>query len=496
MSSSLPKKSFKNLGVHGVLRPTSVDNSLIPEDAVTEALNVQFDQIGAVTVRPGLSTLGATIISRNPMPPYGMHLSQAGTALVVLNEGGSAAIYSFNGSSWNLSVGGGTASVTVRFLDFGSCTIALNFSYNTYASMLFIGQNSGWQDGASYWKSSGTPIQPEQFPGRACTLGEVYKSRVYLSGDTSKEGSPSRLYFSSVITTAGNITWDRTTDFIDINPGDGESITGLKRYSLELLVFKSNYIYRFRTSGVDPDPLIKIGTRSQESITEGSKGVYFHHDSGFYRYSGGYPTLISKPIQDIVDAIPFSQYGSVVSWTDNDHVYFSLGNITVQDPKEAITIKNCVLRFTESSELWTVYSYANDIRRGIKYTRGSTLSRLVALDNGIVATQNSGVVDVEAPIKFKFKTKWYEGESIASSKVLEELYVVCEKSLGSQLFYQIDEQTQWTAVGEMKELVSFFKNLSVRFKRIRFMWQGTTRFESSVFKSIELTKLSSEGITY
>ena len=494
MAKELTQKSIKNLGVYGNIREASVDSSLIPEGALLEAQNVHFDRIGAVTVRPGLTGLGSTIISRPPMPAYGFHNALSNTAVVVFNEGGSSAIYTYDGSLWNVNITGGTASVNIRFLDFGSCTIALNFSYNTYASLRYIGGNSGFMETSSYWKVAGTPINGDQFYGRACTLGEVYKSRVYLSGDTSKEGNPSRLYFSSVITTAGNITWDRSTDFVDINPGDGESITGLKRFSLELLIFKPNYIYRFRTSGVDPDPLIKIGTRSQESIVEGQKGMYFHHDSGFYRYSGGYPALISKPVQDIVDAIPFSQYGSIISWTDNDHVYFSIGNVTVAETKESLVIKNCVLRYTESSDVWTVYAYSNEIRRAITYTRGTTLSRLVATDHGVIATQNSGFTDLGNPIKYKLKTKWYDWGSMGDSKIIQELFAVCEKAQASQLFYQIDEDTRWIAVGELKELVNYFKNVSIRFKRIRFMWSGITRIDASIFKGIEITKGLNEGI--
>ena len=138
MAKELTPKSIKNIGVYGLIRPASVDDVLIPEGAVTEAQNVHFDRVGAATVRPGITNLGSTIIYRigTPvMPPYGFHNGLAGTALVVMDEAGSSAIYAFDGSTWNASLTGGTASVNVRFLDFASCCIALNFSYNTYSSL-------------------------------------------------------------------------------------------------------------------------------------------------------------------------------------------------------------------------------------------------------------------------------------------------------------------------------------------------------------------------
>lgn len=487
MAKELDPKQIKNLGVYGVVRESAVDSSLAPDGSVTDSVNFYFDRIGASTVRSGLTALGSTVLTARPC--VGLHNAQSGTAIAVFANGASAAIYTFSGGAWALSLDGGTATVGVRFVDFGSYTIALNFIYNTYTSMRF------WNAGSSrHWHHTGTPINPQNMWGYAPQLGEVYKSKIYLGGDTSREGNGSRLYFSSVISSTGIITWSPTVDYVDINPGDGEVMTGLKRFSLELLIFKPNYIYRFRTSGVDPDPLIKIGTRSHESIVEGKRGLYFHHDTGFYRYSGGYPEEISRPISDIVEAIPFSKYGSIASWNDNDHVYWSIGNVTVQETKEAVTYKNCVIRYTESSEAWTILSYPTEIRRGITYNSGTTLTRIVGTENGLVATHNSGVTDIGQPITYRLRTKWYDWGSISTSKVLQELTGLCEKSQGSVLMYRIDEETEWKTIGQMNRISTLFKNLSVRFNRIKFQVTGVTRSEAPVFLGIEVVKGIDEGL--
>ncbi len=331
--------------------------------------------------------------------------------------------------------------------------------------------------------------------GYNLNLIEVYKSRVYGAGDPAY---PSRLFFSSVISSAGNITWTPLTDWVDINPGDGEDFTGLKNYSLELLCFKPNFIYRFKTSGVDPDPLIKIGTRSHESIVEGKRGLYFHHDTGFYQYTGGYPTELSRPIIDFIQAIPFSQYANIIGWKDIDHIYWSVGNITIQETYGSVTIKNCVLRYTESSQVWTVYSYPSDIRRAMQYTNGTTLTNLVALDNGVVATQDSGVTDLGEPIKYRMKTKWYDFGEISQRKILQELCAVCERAQASELAYQIDDNPAVFTLGELKKLFNYFppksSSLNIQFHRIRFVVQGVARFDSPIFRSIELYNIQNEGI--
>lgn len=487
MAQSLEPKKISNLGVYGVIRPAEVDDSLIPDGAVTESVNFHFDRKGAATVRSGLTALGSTVLTARPA--IGLHNAQAGTALVVFSNGGSSALYSYNGSAWSMSLEGNTASIKVRFVDFGSYTIAINFIQNTYSSMRF------WNAGSSrHWHFTGNPINPQNMWGRNCQLGEVYKNRIYLSGDTSGDGNASRLYFSSVISSAGNITWTPTTDFVDINPGDGENITALKRFSLEILIFKPNFIYRFRTSSTDPDPLIKIGTRSQESVVEGKKGLYFHHDAGFFKYAGNYPIEISRPISDIVSAIPFSQFANIVSWNDSDHIYWSVGNLTVTEAGLSDTWKNVVLRYTESSEIWTIYSLASDVRRGMIYINNSVYSQVVADDNGIVSTFDSGKTDLGEMIKYKIRTKWYNWEEVAARKVIQELVVICEKAQAMDIMYQVDEDTAWQTIGQLKKMINFFDNLSIRFHRIRFKITGTSRSESPIFLGIDIVKGINEGL--
>lgn len=484
-------QKITNLGVKGLIRQAAVDDVLIPEGAVTESTNWNFDRIGVAQVRPGLTALGSTVLTSRPC--VGIRNVQNNTAIAVFSNGGSATIYSYGTSStsnaWAVSLDGGTASVRIRFVDFAGYTVTPNFIYNTLSSMRF------WDGGTRNWKSTGNPINPQNMWGYNINLVEVYKSRIYGAGDPA---FPSRLFFSSVISSSGNITWNPASDFVDINPGDGEDSTGLKNYSLELLLFKPNYIYRFRTTGVDPDPLIKIGTRSNESIVEGKKGLYFHHDTGFYQYTGSYPIELSRPIIDIIQNIPYSQYANIVAWKDIDHIYWSIGTITIPETYTNLIIKNCVVRFTESSQVWTVYSYAQDLRRGMVFNNGTTLSRLVGLDNGVVATQDSGFTDLGEPIKYRMKTKWYDFGEMADRKILNELVAVCEKAQASEIAYQVDEDISIKTLGELKKLFNYFpaksQGLNIKFHRIRFVIQGTARFDSPIFRSIEFIDMKNEGV--
>ena len=311
MATNLDPFVIKNLGIYGVIRESEVDSDLLPEQAVVEAVNVSFDRKGTMTVRPGLTILGSQMGSGSAT--FGLfsasfNNTSAGTLLATGSDGPNNDVYVFTEATnaWTKSKLDDTAGAKTRFTVFTNRVIAVNRS-NPLAFWAATSDTT--------WIASGNPINAHQLTvqgGLAANIVpeviETFKSKVYIAGDST---NPDRLYYSSVISSASNITWTPSTDFIDIQPSDGENITALKRYSLTLLIFKPNYIYRYHgIEGLDPDPLINVGTRSQESVVVAKDGCYFHHDSGFYKYAGGMPQEISRPISDIVDAIPKSSYAN------------------------------------------------------------------------------------------------------------------------------------------------------------------------------------------
>lgn len=497
MSQPLSPQQIRNIGVNGLIRQAEVDDHLIPEGAVTEVVNFHFDRKGVATVRLGITGLGGTIstgaTSTQGYPIWGLHNVANGSILAVVSTGSSARVYAWGGASWVSNLTSGTANTTKRFVNFAGEVVAINWgtATNQYSSLQFW---TGRENNAS-WTVTGNPINPQNLNSNNVfpQYGEVYKSRIYVSGDPAY---PSRLFFSSVISSAGNITWAPTTDYVDINPGDGEDNTALKRFSLELLFFKPNYIYRFRTSGVDPDPLIKIGTRSNESVVEGKRGLYFHHDTGFYRYSGGYPTEISRPIIDFVKAIPFSQYSIISSWKDNDHIYWSLGNLTITNPYDTTTFKNVVVRYTESSDVWTIYSLSNNPKLGMPYNSSSALSTVMGLDNGVVATQDSGTTDLGEPIAYRLITKWLEWEGIATRKTITKALAICEKAQDTQIFYQIDDHLEWFSLMQLRSYLTYKEGETKTFHRIRFKVTGNTKVEGAIFQGLQILDGNQEGLVF
>jgi hypothetical protein len=473
MPTQLPPKTINKLGVFGVIRAAEVDDDLLPVGALTDTLNCSFDRKGAITLRPGTALIGAQVISgTQALGLYHFNSSVSGSSAIFLainNAAGTATnIFRSTGEGFSISLGTLTVGSQVGFVTFANAAMFLN------------GQQQPWQttDGVT-WTNTGNPLAPNNAP--ITRWGEVFKSRIYLTGNTT---NPSRLFFSSIIASSAVISWTTSTDFVDINPNDGENITGLRRYSLELLVFKPNYIYRFRTSSTDPDPLIKIGIRSNNSVVEGKLGLYFHHDTGFYRYSGGYPTEISRPISDIVDNIARSNYDYISAWKDSDHIYWSIGDITI----EGVTVNRMVARYTESSDVWTLYNYPSEIRQGTTYTSGTAVIQMVGDRNGNVLRFNSGITDNGSGIPYQFITRWEDWNDTSYLKTINSISYVCEKAQGMELFYQTDEDVSWRSLGKVTKFWDIFNQLDIKCHRIRFRGRGVSSLEAFIFKKIKVER--------
>jgi len=451
---------------------TEVSNYLMPDTQVTEAINVHFDEIGNVTRRLGIATLGNQMTASNSILGLYNFISSDSSnnqVLAVCSDGANNNIYYLSGATWTQTLGTDTVDLKTRFATFLDRVVRVNGTDAVRA----------WS-GTGAWESSGGPIDVADAP--VGKFIETLKARLYIAGTSTY---PDRLYFSSLPSSAGVISWTTASDYLDISPNDGDNITALKRYATHLLIFKKNYLYRWNGSAVEPDPIINVGTHSQESVVEGKGGVYFHHPKGIFVYAGGYPKEISKPIDGWIRAISSANYADVNAATDSDHVYFFVGDVT----KDSVAHTNMCLRFTISSQVWTVYSYVDEIKVGAQYVSGTDVTQIVGGSDGYVYTLNSGNSDNGTAIEFSLVTKYFEFGSLAHEFIITEVAAYLKQGAGSFLKYQVDDSSEWKDIGQIKEYVNVFsKDVNISGKRARFKLMGMSITAPCVFEGLEVLK--------
>ena len=456
----------------GMVREKVVDSFLSPLDSCEFSMNLHTDQIGALALRKGLTLLGAGIGS-SPVLGMGNYRNNAGTNYKALAKV-VGDIYSFDGTSWSSVRSNLNTTSKARFTNLVDYIFMVNGNGN---EVLQTYNGSG-----SFGTTNVASLPTGDFI-------ENYRSRIWV-GDSSDD----KVYYSDVVTTSQTITGG--TSFIQISPQDGEKITGLKRHPRALLVFKENHIYRiFSINSTDPDPSIKRGTYSNESIVECKTGIYYHHPTGFYKFNfDGEQEEISRPIIDIIQAIPRSYYENVNGWADDDHIHWSIGDITLN----GVNFTNIVCVYTLSTRNWTVYSTGTEIRSSILYDDGTNLRIIVGDDVGNVLTFNSGTTDNGTPIYYDLQTHWYTFTTITSTrKVINEITILHENAHGANIQYQIDTDSsnEWRSIGSLSKSLYNMFTMDAKFRRIRFRISGSSSGSPFIFRGFEILSLITEGNT-
>jgi len=458
--------------VNGIIHEDIVDDYKVPENSVNEAINLHFDTMGAVSLRPGVTRLGNQIVASSDILGLHQFLDQGtGTDDRLLAVNGSR-VYYLSGGTWTEIRTGLNSGLKARFTNFLDRAMMVN---GTDATQGWDGSVAGGFNTTNLVSApSGNYI-------------ENFRNRGWIANTSA---NPSRVEYSTAASSTGTITW-ASTQFIDVSPGDGEDITGVKRTPRALLVFKPNHIYRiFGINETDPDPQILVGTYSQESVTTAKDGVYFHDwsNAAFHRYTGAAPVEISKPIKPYLEGVTLANRNDVASWKDTDHVYWSVGNITLND----VTFTNVVFRFTNSTEVWTIYSYPQQFLVGTSYDDASTLEPVVGDDDGNILTFNNGLTDNTTPITFSLITRWLDLSGVrAQTDVVNQLAVLSRNGQGVKVQFQVDHsdrEAEWVPIGKIEKTPVDIMDTEVEGQRMRFRISGTSVGEPFVYNGIEILR--------
>ena len=446
----------------GIIRPAAIDELSALPSSLSLAVNVNFDRIGAIQTRAGSTIIGSEIVASTPILGLHNHINNANTVYRLLAKVGTA-VYDYDGAIWTVRRTGLTASSKARFTSLVDYTFMVNGNSN--------------QACASYAGGSFGSVNVASLPAGDCI--ENFRSRIWIA-----DSSTDKVYYSDVVTTDNTITGG--TSFIQISPQDGDKITGLKRSSNALLVFKQHHIYRvYSINSVDPDPYINVGTYSQESIIECQSGIFFHSPEAFYQYAST-PVDISKKIIDVVQAIPRINYENICSWEDGNHLYWSIGDITLS----GISLSNIVCRYTLSKQIWALYSYPYGIRSVAKYDDGTTIINALGGDNGKAYSFNTGNDDDGSPIFYDVETQWYYISNLkADIKKIQDISALFENAQGAKISYMIDTDNpnDWKPIGEItEELSQVFSLNSESFIRIKFRLDGNIIGSPLIFRGFEI----------
>lgn len=194
-----------------------------------------------------------------------------------------------------------------------------------------------------------------------------------VAGKIGSTSSPSRVHFSD----PGAPETFGANNYIDLSPGDGESIAGLVTWQDQVFAFKRTKFFVFYGNSTDGDgePVFNYrsvdggvgvgastddGAISFNQVCAGRTGVYFIADDGIYRTVGGMPERVSRPLDYWFWRRTLPSCPTLTGLWDGDLTGASL--VAFQDRvyctfKAAGSPTTFVLN--ETTGAWTVYRFAN-----------------------------------------------------------------------------------------------------------------------------------------
>jgi hypothetical protein len=480
--------TIKNIKIpyptEGVIRSAQLSDTVCPENSVQLAVNMNFDRIGAITSRPGMTTF-ATTLTGSVISFGTLNIQSSATRRLFSQVGTDISVW--NGSTWT-SVRTATVSTKARFSQW-------------LDRVWMVNGNAGDAPKTSNGGAFDTTDVPATLP-KGDFIQAGFDGRVWI-GNKAKDF----LYYTDIVqSTDGSsyvspLTFDITTNFITkFSSQNGESMTGIWRVPRALLIFKQNHIYRvYSPENVDPYPAYNVGTYSQESIVETKEGLFFHHSSGFYKFAyDGQPVEISRRVIDFVKAIPRAYYESVKGiWDGADAVEWHVGPITV----EGVSYTNCVMRYSLSTQVWTTYDYPNhSFSALIRYDDGTTLNMIAGTSTGVVANLDKGILDIDKPIYYEIIDRWRSfTEMYADRKSLSGISVFSENAGGAMLEYQLkkDIPNEWSYLGEFTEDYSSpFKWANTEdFNVMRFRVKGNNSGTPIIIHGIEVLSIQKYDVS-
>ena len=223
---------------------------------------------------------------------------------------------------------------------------------------------------------------------------------------------PSRLFYS----TAGNSREWPPFNFIDVNPDDGDWITGMFVYRGRLYVSKRGTMYEIQGSVFHPvhgnQQIIQLehvpGTLSNRSIVVTDHGVYYLAEDGIRLFDGAASSLVSEKIQGTIDGYVASRIKYVCgAWLQaRDEVWFSF--TSTGSTHDTILVYNT--RFKEwyrfsgiAAESIAIVEDANDVDQVLFGTGSESDGKLYRADT--TSADNAAAIDAY------YQTGWFSPAS-------------------------------------------------------------------------------------
>lgn len=410
---------------------TKASAYLVGSNECRDCRNVVSTTRGSVKKRNGNNTFCSSFTS-SPANLFSLQGIEVGAT--VLFATGITKFYS-------ISTGGVSSDIT------GGTAITTNLRWETIEAPTSGGQGpvytTNGTDIPKYWTGAGNTADWTASSGTVPVAKYMvyFKNRVFMAGVSA---TPNRLFASGI---GDPRDWSTTNGYtVDLDPSDGDTITGLGTIGPYLLVFKRNKIFRVYDLDTGANTVIStsIGAASHRSIVETPLGTFFlTNDKGVYLYNGSKMEQISANITPTVDSIIAAQREFAAGGFYNNHYYLSICTTG--------TTNNLTLDYDAQLNSW--WFHTNTVNQFCLWKAGTQYELYAAqagagiVDKSYVATvlQDNGAnyawywygpwLTMEQPYRNKrFRQIYVDGAGVVDASLSKDFATGSGTLLGSDIF--------------------------------------------------------------
>jgi len=442
----------------------TVQPGLAPVNSYMLGLNLDSDVlIGALVSRLGTERLGVQMASGKVCLGAYQHFEESGTVLFgVYSDGSNNDIYL--ASAGTKSLEDDTKDLKTRFLTYLGATVRVN-KVDACKSYTVSG---GWITTAGAFDLANMPLFSSAVEWKDRVYGIGAKNSIIQYSSIADPDTKTISWTATGSTGAGEIVVEQ-----EDNGGDLVALAKVPGY---LLMFKKRTMKRWNGSSTFPEDLINQGVYSQECVCQSKEMVFMINTKGIWATNGGYPVRISKPIQDFIENIPGANWDNVTCWSDDEHAYFSIGDISI----DSDDFTNVVLKYNLANEGWDVRSYYNDFRMFCQYVDSDGLSQIAGGDiDGQILQLNYGFTDYATTpktITYSYESNDLEFIVRAIRKNFNSIVILSKNiSTGKVLIRSNSyDPSEWKPFGKINQPVSEIEDLKLEGNWFNIKVTGTT----------------------
>ena len=242
------------------------DPTAVADTELVDCVNFELDLDGSLTSRPPITLASAATPGTSRINLLTYYSEPTGTYYLIGSS--NTGTYYFNGASWTLITNTINAAAATQFRD-----------------RLFLVPPIGAINPGGTWSPSAGFVADADMPQGNAII--PFKNRLFISPGKGALTNGSRLHFSNIVPVTGDVDWNVSVNFLDIQAGDGQNLIDVQILNNSIMCFKndSTYVYNYDSApdkGSVNNISATIGVSDIHCIVAFENTLMIYHEGNVY----------------------------------------------------------------------------------------------------------------------------------------------------------------------------------------------------------------------